>query len=82
MCILAKGWRASGYSYIATAIRKLIRDHSLSIKFHKVAAHVGIPGNERADKLAAKGAEVSKSLGYAPDLKCILADYGFVGVDC
>lgn len=80
--ILAKGWRASDYSYLATAIRKLIREHSLSIKFHKVAAHVGIPGNERADKLAAKGAEVSMSLGYSPDLKCILSDYGFVGLDC
>ena len=80
--VLSKGWRAGDYSYIATAIRKIIREHSLCLKFHKVAAHVGIPGNERADRLAARGTEVSKGIGYPPDLKCILIDCGFVGLDC
>jgi ribonuclease HI len=80
--ILSKGWRAGDYSYIATAIRKLIREHSLCLNFHKVAAHVGIPGNERADRLAARGTEVSTGIGYPPDLKCVLMDYGFVGLDC
>ena len=80
--ILSKGWACSNYGFIATAIRNLIRSNNLSIHFHHVAAHAGIPGNERADDLANRGSARSRGIPYPLSLRNILSDEGFCSLDC
>ena len=79
---LSKGWACKNYGFIATAIRNLIRANNLSIHFHHVAAHVGIPGNERADGLADRGATRSCGIPYPLSLRNVLSDDGFCSLDC
>ena len=79
---LSKGWACNQYGFIATAIRAVIRTNSLIIHYHHVAAHAGIPGNERADGLADRGSARSRGIPPILSLRDILASEGFCSLDC
>lgn len=60
-CWATGAWKANkpGTKAYAAFMRNAMRKFSLDIRFHKVAAHTGIPGNERADKLAKASVGIS-----------------------
>jgi ribonuclease HI len=60
--------------HIIALLRLLPRN---AVKFHHIAGHAGIPGNETADGLAKAGALHSKRELISIDLPYIAATYGF-----
>lgn len=60
-CWATGAWKANkpGTKAYAAFMRNAMREFNLDIRFHKVAAHTGIPGNERADKLAKASVGIS-----------------------
>lgn len=53
-CWATGSWSANkpGTKAYAAFMKDAIRKFRIDIRFHKVTAHTGIPGNERADRLA------------------------------
>lgn len=53
-CWATGAWKAgkAGTMAYASFMRSAMSEFGMDIRFHKVAAHTGIPGNERADALA------------------------------
>lgn len=63
MDLIASLSRPSTHLSLVLQLQSLVRKVKLRqpVSFRKVAAHTGVPGNERADMLAARG-----RLGYEP----------------
>lgn len=53
-CWATGAWKANkpGTKAYAVFMQNAMKEFHMDIRFHKVAAHTGIPGNERADRLA------------------------------
>ena len=60
-CWVTGAWKANkpGTKAYAVFMQNAIREFQMDIQFHKVAAHTGIPGNERADRLAKAAVGIS-----------------------
>ena len=57
--VLSKGWKPRANRELVTNIRELLEGFS-NVRFTKVPAHSGVPGNERADALATGAIERSR----------------------
>jgi ribonuclease HI len=66
--ILTLGWKSSGHSGLARALKQYIRDFPIPVIVEWVPAHVGITHNERADELADQGTRRSASHGANVDV--------------
>ena len=76
--LLDKGHFSAKFHYMVMAIKKIISENGLAVKYHKVAAHTGISKNERADRLASKGAEISRDASMPElDLRTVVSTEGF-----
>jgi ribonuclease HI len=79
--IFNKRWNPGQHAPLVKAIRDRMKNNCLSVKFHKVPAHAGVKGNERADWLAKAGAEFSRSsLTPALDLAAALKENDFLSL--
>ena len=60
-CWATGAWKANkpGTKAYATFMKNAMKEFQMDIRFHKVAAHTGIPGNERADRLAKAAVGIS-----------------------
>ena len=58
-CLMGRCFSPVHFHRIAK-IRKIARGLGCAVRYHHVAGHAGIPGNEHADKLANVGALYSK----------------------
>ena len=76
--LLDKGHFSAKFHFIVMAIKRIISESGLTVKYHKVAAHTGIAKNERADRLASKGAEISRDANMPElDLRTVISTEGF-----
>jgi ribonuclease HI len=77
-CLEGRYFSAKHYHRVAKA-RKIARTIKGGVHYHHVAGHAGIPGNERADKLANAGALYSKQNVHFEELNLdeILEHYTF-----
>ena len=61
--IITSGWRSRTHSALAKMLKLMVRDFPIPVTIAWVPAHCGIDSNERADKLADRGALTSAKHG-------------------
>lgn len=60
-CWATGAWKTNkpGTKAYAAFMKGAMKESGIAVEFHKVAAHTGIPGNERADRLAKAAVGIS-----------------------
>ena len=60
--VLTLGWKAKANVELVDRIRTQLATCGYTVRIHWIKAHVGIAGNERADRLANRGVDESKAM--------------------
>jgi ribonuclease HI len=76
-CVQRK-WYSSKHFKLTEEVRRAISQLGTRVKFHHVAGHAGIEGNEIADALAKQGADYSKATQCTIDTGFILDNHNFL----